>query len=111
MVTALATTPRALPYSAKRFDAFKVAGGKTYALDAGATSLEDAVKAAQFRCFHKQHLVIRETDDETGDVTLHLFVIRKAAPKWVHPAGEIVPRRVEDLYAEAVCVVDGGMLL
>lgn len=101
---------RPAPYSAVSFEAFRLTDGRTYSLDIGDPSdLADALRSAQTRCFlaHKEHLAIRETDEAGARV--HLYAIRKAAPKWVHPAGELVPRRVADLYADPVCVMDGAV--
>lgn len=107
----------ARPYSPREYVAFKaedIGSGRSrwltnpIPLVRGPRDLDEAVNEAVLACFHRQVLVVREASDEA--VRLHLFVIRKAAPKWVHPAGEIMPRRVEDLYAQPLCVLDGDVL-
>ena len=103
-------------YVASTFAAFRVCeigkGYRTYpAGDLGEPeSVEAAVAIAQHGCHHKERLVIRETD-EAGQIRLHVFAIKKRAPRWVHPAGELMPRRVEDLYADPICVIDGAAVL
>lgn len=121
-MTALAPTPfiAARPYTGKTFTAFKVTNigfraakwlTSPIPLDAHAT-VEEAKTAAltgQNQPGHKDHLLIRETDDETGKTTVHLFAIRKSAPKFVRDG--FATRRVEDLYADLVVVMDGEVLL
>lgn len=102
--------PTAQRYSAVSFEAFRVTdGGKTIALaiDATLPDLAAAMTAAlQAQCFYrKEHLLIREIGDD-GTSRLHVFAIKQAKPKWVHPAGEIMPRRVEDRYAERLFVFE-----
>lgn len=101
---------RPQPYSTLSFEAFRVTETRTFPLAAEGSALPDFLASAQVRCFHKDKLLIRETDTETGTVKLHLYAIKKKAPKWIHPAGEIMPRRVEDLYADPLCIIDGQVL-
>lgn len=100
-------------YTAKTYAAFRLRdSGKAdkLAFTAAPASLQDALNAVLPGCIHKDRIAVRERDAETGAVLLHVYVIKRRAPQWVQPAGEIVPRRVADLYAEAVCVIDGGVL-
>lgn len=100
---------RTSAYSAVSFAAFRVSGGQTSRINvADSTNLKTTLNGAQLACLHGEKLVIRETD-EAGS-RLHVYAIRRAAPKWVHPPGEIVPRRVVDLFADPVCVIDGSVL-
>jgi hypothetical protein len=120
--------PRAEPFSPKSYAAFRVCEigdlyldrhgertiypRNTFALPIGSPpSLSDALAAA-LTCdkvlHHKDRLVISETDERGA--RLHIYAIRKAKPRQVHIAGEVLPRRVEDLYPELVCTVDAGVL-
>jgi hypothetical protein len=101
---------RAARFSAIDFAAFKVSEtGRTYELGpVDASNVPDAVNAAlgQFVLHHKEHLLIRETSERGS--TLHIYSIRrKSAPRWVHK--DHVPRAVHDLYADAVCSIDGNV--
>lgn len=99
----------ARPYAPVAYEAFRIADGRASRIRiAPASSLTAAVDAAKLACLHREHLAIRETGDDGARV--HLYVIRKAAPRYVHPAGEIMPRRVADLYAEPVCVLPGELV-
>lgn len=105
---------RASVYSAKSFTAFRVSDGKhtiPLALSGAPRTLDDALAAAMVRTFHKDQLVIRETDEETGKVALHLYAIRRRAPQWIHQPGDILPKRVADHYADPLCSIDGSVLL
>lgn len=114
MTAALSPSPtRTARYSPKRYEAFVIVDGRTYprTYPTAPTSLEEARdRAAMMFGNHKDKLLIRETDEATGDVKLHLYAIRKRAPSWVHPSGEFMPRRVEDLYPDPLCVIDGSVL-
>lgn len=95
------------PYTPRSYAAFRARNdGRTDLLriDGSPTSLADALANVLPLCIFKDKVAVRETDDDGS--RLHLFTIRKKAPQWVHPAGEIMPRRVEDLYADPVCVLD-----
>ncbi len=110
-VNALAPdTARASRYSAKTYAAFRVSDGRTDRLRLNApASLTAAVGDAQLLCLHKETLLIRETDEETGAVKLHLYAIkRRSAPDYVHEG--FVTRRVQRLYAEKLCEIDGAVL-
>lgn len=121
---ALATEvlPAALPYSATRFDAFRIVEPgsgfpgappprTTYSLgEIPATTLDEALNAVLAKCLlmHKDHLAIRETTDRGQRV--HLFAIRKkSGPTYVYV--DHVQKRVERLYAAPLCVMDGGLVL
>jgi len=106
---------RPQPFTATTWTAFRVSEpgrtypSKTYPLAIGEqSSLTNAKNAGAIHCRHKDRLVIRETDDSGS--RLHVYAIRKKAPQWVHQPGEFMPRRVEDLIADPVCVIDEGAL-
>lgn len=110
MNSSAAPAIRPAPYLAARFDAFRVSGDQTARLSIGEpASLSGAVETAQHTCLHREQLLIRETGED-GAVKLHVFTIRKKAPRWVHQPGEIMPRRVEDHYADPICVIPGELL-
>lgn len=103
--------PRAVPFSAVTFAAFKVSEtGRTYPLgDIDVGSLKNALNVAlgSFALHHKEHLLLRETSDE--GVKVHLFAIRKkSAARYVHR--DHVTRAVHDLYAAPVCSFDVGVV-
>lgn len=108
--------PRAVPYAATKFDAFKVdnsyasSKASTYSLGSlSETSLRPALNEAlsRFALYHKDHLILRETGEQ--GVKLRLFAIRKkSAARYVHK--DHVTRAVHDLYADPVCVIDGALL-
>lgn len=97
--------PRA--YTAASYRAFLISGvnGRAHSLNVEAGRLLEAVDAAKVLCNHKDVLAIRETDE--AGTRVHLFTIRRKAAQWVHPVGEHLPRRVQDLYADPVCVLSG----
>lgn len=100
--------PAHLPrYVPKTFAAFRIGEGGTSRLSIDADDLQGALNAALPACIHKDKLAIREADEETGETVVHLYVIRRRAPMWVQPAGEIMPRRVCDHYAELVATLPG----
>lgn len=120
MTAALATEilPAAVPYSPTRFDAFRIADmGKgnpqrTYKVDIEGYLLP-TVEAARDAALlgqafaHKDHLIIRETGER--GVKLHVFAIkRKSTPTYVWEGH--VQKRVNRLYADPVCTIDGGVL-
>lgn len=113
-MTALAQISRATRYSPRTFTAFRATQhqGKwrtdPIAIDSAST-LEEAIAAAITRFLHKETLVIRETEDGAG-VTLHVFVIRKKAPRYIRGEFGIGSRRVEDLYADKIAELDGHVL-
>lgn len=104
---------RAVHYSTTSYAAFRISEtGRTYAVDIDGYLLP-TVEAARDAALigqafaHKDHLLIRAADDR--GVKLHLFAIkRKATPRYVHE--DHVTRRVHDLYAAPVCVIDGGVV-
>ncbi len=107
---------RAERYSPVRFDAFRVVKGlkadRTYAVDIGGYLLPD-LAAAQGAALiaqafdHKDHLVIRETDD-LGE-RLHIYAIkRRSAARFVHR--HHITERVRDLYAAHVCTINAREL-
>lgn len=103
--------PRAVPFRATTFAAFKVnESGRTYALgQVDAPSVKDAVNASvgKFALHHKEHLLLRETGP--AGVKIHLFAIkRRSNPRYVWQGHE--QKRVHDLYADPVCSFDGGVV-
>lgn len=103
-----ATAPRPAPYQAVTYAAFRLDNGRASPLNIGeATSLTAAVDTAKLACLHKEVLAIRETDAD--GVRVHLYAIKRRAPQWKQLPGEVVPTRVAELYAEAVCVVPGSV--
>jgi len=100
-------------YSTSEFRGFRVVDDRTYPLKSllleGSkvpSTLADAVEAAKVWLFHKDTLVIRETDTITGAVKLHLFAIkRQSTPTYVYR--DHVQHRVHRLYAAPICVVSG----
>ena len=108
-MVALATAARPRPYVAKTYAAFRLSNGRTDRLTVeDAASLQAAVKAAQGLCLHKEQLMIREKDEETGAVTLHLFQIRQGKRTWRRDGFETVP--FFPLYADKVCTIDAAVL-
>lgn len=101
---------RAVPFNATSHSAFQVESGRTYEITGlTAGSLDDALtQAISLRAFsHKQHLIIREESDH--GVKLYVYAIkRRAVPRYVHR--DHVTKRVHDLYADPVCVIDGSAL-
>lgn len=99
-------------YQRVSFEAWRVAEGRSSPIEMrhGVETIAEAVRAAQPACLHKETLLIKATDAETGASKVHVFMIRQKAPKWVHPAGELMPRRVQDLFADPVCVIDAAVL-
>jgi hypothetical protein len=96
------------------FEAFRVWPGRTLRLAFATTprSLDEAIAGALMsQAFHRgESLLIRETDPLTKAAQLHVFAIKQKGARWVHPQGEMMPRRVEDRYADPVCVIDEGVL-
>lgn len=105
-MTALAGL-RLSAYAPATYTAFRVVDGRTLPIPfpAPARDFAEALQAAQARCWHKDLLAIRETD-EAGD-RVHLYLIRKKGAAWIRVAGR--PVRVEDLYADPMGVVDAGV--
>jgi hypothetical protein len=104
---------RPIPYTGKAFAAFRVteAPARTYPvrITGTPTNLDDALAESIGTFIFKEKLLIRETDDATGKTTLHLFAIkRKSAPDYVWVGNR--QERVNRLYAEKVCEIDGGIL-
>lgn len=107
---------RAVPYSATRYEVFKVAdpGGpfpqRTYARgDVKAQSLDEAVTEALLGTAfsHKDFLLVRETGDR--GMKLHLYSIKKrSAPTYAFR--DHAYHREHRLYAAHVCSIDGGIL-
>lgn len=119
-MTALAQAlPVAEPYTATRFDAFRVANvsaGKepkwrTYAVDLGGYLIRTVAEARDAALIgqafaHKDQLIIRETGDS---VRLHVFAIkRRSAPVYTYRDHRKV--RLQPLYADPLSVIDGGVL-
>jgi hypothetical protein len=102
---------RATRYGAAAFAAFRISeSNRTYPsqIDGDPATLAEAVDIAKLRCFHKERLVIRETDRD-GAVKLHVYAIRqssKARPVY----RDYQTTMVRDLYAEPVCSIDGAVL-
>jgi len=111
MTSLVARQPRPERYSAFSYRAFRLVEGRTYPLDIGdAADLQEALRAGQVRCFHKDCLAIGETDED-GATKVHIYAIRRKAPQWVHTPGEILPQRVQDHYADPICILDGNAVL
>lgn len=101
-VATLPAGARPSPYAAVTYRAFRIDNGSASEIRLNRPATLDAAREeAQLACLHKETLAIRETDDDGARV--HLFVIRRAAAKWVRQGFASV--RVEDLYAEPVCVL------
>jgi hypothetical protein len=112
---------RPLPYNTKLFAAFRLHELPCQPFDNGsrsrtspiaihgATSLDEAVNAAIYTLSHKEKLLIRETDEESGKTTLHLFAVKKRARADFVRVGDRVERR-ERLYCERLCEIEGGIL-
>jgi len=107
--SAMRLARHAVRYSAKRYEAFRVSDGKRTSalyLNCEPASLQEALNAAMIRCFHKDFLVINETDEANGEMTLHTYAIkRKSRPTYVYR--DYVTTRVHDLYAEQLFAFDG----
>lgn len=109
----MATAARLERYHPAALTAFRISeDGRTgrLALPPTAVDVAAALAAALPACLFKEKLAIRETDEETGEVKIHLYAVRRKAPQWVHPAGEVLPRRVHDHYADPICVIPGEVL-
>jgi hypothetical protein len=113
MVTALATHLRPQAYTGKTYKAFRVTESNRthpHRIVGTPATLDEALNAAltgPSSLYHKDKLVIRES--EAGKVTLHVFAIkRKSKPDYVREGFET--RRVQRLYAEPVCSIDGEIL-
>jgi hypothetical protein len=103
-------SPRAIPYAPKTFTAFRITNGRTHPMPfAGDPETVDQAKdlaliGPKLIC-HKDHLLIRETDED-GATTLHLFAIKqRSKPDYVRDG--FTTRAVKRLYAELVTVFDG----
>jgi hypothetical protein len=111
MATQLETTAaRPARYSAIRYNAYRIVDGRTYPLDmAPVTSLDEALTAAKLRCFHKDHLLIKATDEDTAETRLHIYAIKKKSqPTYVYR--DFAYHREHTLYSEPVCVVGPEVL-
>lgn len=101
----------AVPLVTVAFDAFKVSDDRTYMLGhIMAKTIGEALNGALagYALFHKDTLLIRETSEK--GVKVHVYGIKKkATPRWVHK--DHVSRRVHDLYAAPVCIIDGSAML
>lgn len=114
--------PSATPYSATRFEAFRICQPTkgfpdappprtTYGLgEIPGTTLAEALNATLAKCLlcHKDHLAIRETNDRGTRV--HLYAIkRKAAPTYRWEDHRQV--REHQLYPAFLCTIDGVAFL
>lgn len=98
-------------YSAVRFEAFRVSGGQTSRLSIGeCDNLAKAVVAAQPALLHREHLLVREENETTGAVRLHVYTVRQKPAQWVRLAGDHMPQRVRELWCDPVCVIDGSVV-
>lgn len=102
---------RATPFRAKTFAAFRItdnpARTRPVQITGDPATLDQARDGALGTFIHGEKLLIRETED--GRVTLHLYAIkRKSAPEYVWVGHE--QKRVNRLYAEKVCEIDGRVL-
>ncbi|HEX5183622.1 MAG TPA: hypothetical protein VFW19_10785 [Allosphingosinicella sp.] len=115
MASVITSEPRAGRFATKTFAAFRIADdmpGRSYrlAFDGRPRDLEDALNQTKVRCFHKDKLVIRETDELSTAVEFHLFAIKqKSRPRYEYKDHRQVA--VRDLYAELICVLPAGVLL
>ncbi len=102
---------RATRIQSKRYEAFQISEfGRTYPKPIDpAETLQDALNAAVVTCIHKDNLVIKEIDDQRGEVKLHIYAVkRKSTPNYVYRDHEY--HREHRLYPELLCVVDGNMI-
>jgi hypothetical protein len=104
------------PFAARKFRAFRVteSPARTYPLpiEGRPATLDDAltaVLAGPKLVAHKDRVIIREADELSGAVTVHVYAIRKGKARWVDVGG--IATRVEDLKAELVCSFDGEAVL
>ena len=104
--------PRAVHFSLKSFEAFRVTDRHTTPLGMiDAATVDEALNEALTRQHvdHKEHLAIRETG-ESGS-RLHLFAIkRKSSPAYVWDARQQRTVAQHRLYAAPVCVMDERVL-
>lgn len=118
---ATSLSARAERYSPVRYEAFRVCEPlpaskrqPIYPLPLAGpiVTLADALTAALTggrSVNHKDKLAIRATDEETGEVTLHLYAIkRKSTPRYVYK--DYQTRREFDLYADPICTLSGEVL-
>lgn len=103
----------AQPYSLIRYEAYRIPEGteRAYPLryESAPRSLSDAVETAKVRCFHKDKLVIRETETLSNETKLHLYAVkRQARPTYVYR--DYQTHREHPLYVEPVCVIGGEVL-
>lgn len=72
---------------------------QAYPLDPAGATLAEVVGNAAPSCFHKDTLIVRETDPLTRETTVHHFAIkRESKGRWV--TRNHVPTKVHDLYAD-----------
>ena len=116
----LATEQGVVPYSATSFEAFRVTNigdakrpkWRTYTLppieaDSLDEALADALCGGQ-AVYHKDQIIIRETGEQGAK--LHLYAIkRKSSPTYLWE--DHTQKRVNRLYADPVCTIDGGILM
>lgn len=106
--------PRAQRFATTTFTAFKLVDdlkGRCYPIqfEASPAMLEEAVNAGLLRCHHKDKLVVRETNELTGETRLHIYAVKKkSAPTRVYR--DYAYHNVHSLYVEPVCVVPAEVL-
>lgn len=101
---------RPAPLLEETFDAFRLPDGGSVAgpLDCAADSLRAAVEQTKTRCFHKDKLVIRQTDLRTGRQTLHFYAIRKGRAFW-NGRDRVEPLHEAHLVSLRLDTLDGAM--
>ena len=124
MTASLATEvlPAAALYCATTYEAFRVGNvsatktpkWRTYVVDIAGYLLPD-LEAAKNAALISQsfdrgdQLIIREIGDQ--GVQLHLFSIKqRSAPTYVPDPDSMTTKRVNRMYADPLCVVDGGVM-
>lgn len=125
-----ATEPRAIPYAARRFEAFRIsAGGGDHSFsprgfrtckgtEVDGATLDEALASAltKMALDHKDHLVIRETGRHSVKLRadeplewLHVFAVkRRSDPRYVWEGH--VQKRVHNLYPAHVVTIDAAAL-
>lgn len=93
------------------FAAFRVRdNGEAILIDHFAT-FDEALEMAVVSSVHKSKLAIRRTNEMTGEVTLHLYAVRKRS-KPVYQYRDYITTRIQPLYAEHLLdLKPGGELL
>jgi hypothetical protein len=104
---------RTVRFTPKLFAAFRLdpqLPGRVFRIAPfSAADLDEALNDAKTRCSHKETLVIRETDQLSGETRLHLYAVKqKSRPTYVWEGHRQVA--VRDLYLEPVCTLPAEVL-